>query len=98
MASGTALFNVCNLASAQSFNAKVSSKSCSLGNGQLAGTGFEDRGGSFWLTTSGNVIPGDIVTLRIVVWDVGDSYFDSMAVLDGFKWLPNATVPGTDDM
>ncbi len=98
VASGTALFNVCNLASAQSINAKVSSKSCSLGKGQLTGTGFEDRGGSFWLTTSGNVIPGDIVTLRIVVWDVGDSYFDSMAVLDGFKWLPNATVPGTDDM
>ncbi len=113
IAAGTALFNVCDLACAtdptkgsvgHAGNKSVSAQSCSLGAGQLVNTGWganstacPDGGGSFWLTTSGNVIPGDVVTLRIVIWDVGDTNYDSMAVLDGFKWLLNATSPGTDD-
>jgi len=27
---------------------------------------------------------------------VGDSAYDSLALLDGFEWLSNATLPGTD--
>jgi hypothetical protein len=69
----------------------------------LAGTGFEKPttsscaigGGTFWLTTSGNVNPGKIVELRIAIFDLGDSAWDSLAILDGFKWLTTATVPGT---
>jgi hypothetical protein len=41
------------------------------------------------------VIPGDIVELRIAIRDVGDSSYDSLAVLDGFQWLTDATLPGT---
>jgi hypothetical protein len=52
-------------------------------------------GGTFWLTTSGNVNPGKILELRISIFDVGDSAWDSLAILDGFKWLTTATVPGT---
>ena len=33
---------------------------------------------------------------RIAVWDVGDSSFDSVALVDGFTWLANATLPGTN--
>ena len=83
----------------------VSASSCSLGSMQLAGTGFEVSpggfdtctigGGTFWLTTAGNVIPGDIVELRIAIWDVGDTAYDSLAIIDGFQWLSNATLPGT---
>jgi hypothetical protein len=81
----------------------VSPLSCSLGAAQLLGTGFEKSGfgncliggGTFWLTTAGNVIPGQIVELRIAIWDVGDTALDSLALIDGFKWLPNATLPGT---
>ena len=76
--------------------------SCGLGATQLTGTGFEHEssgcligGGTYWLTTSGNIIPGDILELRIVIWDVGDWSYDSLALLDGFEWLSNATLPGT---
>lgn len=42
------------------------------------------------------VIPGDVVQLRIAIWDVGDAMYDSMALIDGFQWLANATLPGTN--
>ena len=31
----------------------------------------------------------------MVIWDVGDNILDSLALIDGFKWLTNATLPGT---
>ena len=76
-----------------------------LGATQLGGTGFEAPtndncligGGTYWLTTAGNVIPGDVVQLRIAVWDVSDSIFDSTALIDGFQWLASATLPGTSN-
>lgn len=104
VAKGTPLFSVCNLDCATSANPEVSASSCSLGTGQLTNSGFGFNGGacpagggSFWLTTSGNVIPGQLVTVRIVIWDVGDANFDSTVILDGFKWLLDATVPGTTE-
>jgi hypothetical protein len=107
IAKGTSLFAVCNAQQLQDPSClgggSPDLSSCSLGDAQLKGTGFEAPvgdtcnigGGTFWLTTAGNVIPGDIVELRIAVWDVGDSAFDSLAVIDGFRWLPNATLAGT---
>jgi hypothetical protein len=105
IAAGTSLFAVCDsqATNPMCWDTSVSPLSCSLGSSQLMGTGFEAPtgstctigGGTFWLTTAGNVIPGDIVELRIAIWDVGDSAFDSLAVIDGFKWLANATLPGT---
>jgi hypothetical protein len=105
IAKGTPLFAVCDSQAAKPFcwDSDVSATSCSLGSGQLTGTGFEVPqgdtctigGGTFWLTTAGNVIPGDIVELRIAIWDVGDSAYDSLAIIDGFQWLSNATLPGT---
>jgi hypothetical protein len=73
---------------------------------QLAGTGFEEAGGTCeagqlvggatgWLVTSGNVTPGEIITLRIAIWDTSDSVFDSLAVVDGFQWSVDGTNPGT---
>jgi stigma-specific protein Stig1 len=106
IAKGTSLFAVCDTQAANPlcWDNDVSASSCSLGSMQLAGTGFEAGGGfdnctigggTYWLTTAGNVIPGDIVELRIAIWDVGDTSYDSLAVLDGFQWLTNATLPGT---
>ena len=105
IAKGTTLFAVCDSQAANPgcWDPDVSASSCSLGSAQLMGTGFEPGlfdtctigGGTFWLTTAGNVIPGDIVELRIAIWDVGDSSFDSLAIIDGFQWLTNATLPGT---
>ncbi len=61
------------------------------GSSNLAG------GGTGWLTTSGNVVPGETIELRILVWDTGDGYYDSAALLDNFRWNVNASTPGTDN-
>ena len=108
VAKGTNLFAVCDpkvsVSGSGCTDTDVNAKSCSLGTTLLAGTGWEAAtatscdvvgGGTYWLTTAGNVIPGQIVELRFVIWDVGDTAFDSLVLIDGFKWLPNATLPGT---
>jgi hypothetical protein len=105
IAKGTDLFSVCEsqITNPGCFDPDVSNASCSLGAAQLLGTGFDKPsgspctigGGTFWLTSAGNVIPGAIVEIRVAIWDVGDQAFDSLALIDGFKWLPNATLPGT---
>ena len=103
IAAGTSLFAVCESQTANPgcWDTSVNTASCAAGIGGLLGTGFEKSGsctvggGTFWLTTAGNVVPGQIVELRVVVWDVGDTAFDSSVLLDGFKWLSNATLPGT---
>ncbi len=107
IAGGTDLFSVCRPnggASDTCWEDSVSPQSCSLGETLLAGTGYEEDtfsgcnqgGATFWLTTAGNVIPGELVTIRIVIWDVGDNSYDSAALIDGFQWLSNATLPGTN--
>jgi hypothetical protein len=106
IAKGTSLFSVCESQQANPgcWDTDVSASSCALGIGSLAGTGYEKPsgqsctigGGTYWLTTAGNVIPGDTVRLRIAIWDVGDTSFDSLALIDGFQWLANATLPGTN--
>src|SRR5439155_1263333 len=78
VAGGTDLFSVCQSQATNPgcWDTSVSPMSCSLGANQLTGTGFEKPttasctigGGTFWLTTAGNVIPGDIVELRIAIW------------------------------
>jgi Stigma-specific protein, Stig1 len=105
IAHGTNLFAVCESQATNPtcWDTDVATTSCASGISTLLGTGFDKQtgqnctigGGTYWLTTAGNVIPGDIVDLRIVIWDVGDTAYDTDALLDGFKWLPNATLPGT---
>ena len=107
ISSGTSVFSVCDAASMtmQCGGGKVSNLSCKSGASALAGTGFEKPnvgncligGGTYWLTTAGNVIPGDVVQLRIATWDVSDFIFDSTTLVDGFQWLANATLPGTSN-
>lgn len=74
---------------------------------QLAGTGLEvpddaacgagetEGGGTGWLTTSGNVVPGEIITLRIALWNTSDDALQSLAVIDGFTWSADSSDPGT---
>ncbi len=49
-----------------------------------------------WLLVRGNVIPGEELTLRLAIWDVGDAILDSTALLDAFHWELNPVVPGTE--
>ncbi|MBP5405682.1 putative metal-binding motif-containing protein [bacterium] len=79
---------------------------CKDGTTLLAGTGFDNLpryngGGTNWLTTRGNVVPGEIITLRLALWEQGevnygsDHSYDSTVLLDGFRWLPNPAKAGT---
>ena len=73
----------------------------------LTGTGFDrsspgscdsnslSGGGTGWLQTSGNVVGGEIITLRIALWDTSDQRLDSLVVLDNFQWSVDVSDPGT---
>jgi len=52
-------------------------------------------GATGWLTTSGNVTPGEIIKLRVAIWDTSDHAFDSLVIVDGFQWSVDSTQPGT---
>ena len=74
----------------------------------LAGTGMDDAatslascgannrvgGGTDWLVMRGNVVPGEIITLRFAIWDTSDNLFDSLVLLDGFAWSSSTITPG----
>ncbi len=51
-----------------------------------AGTGFDYHGSTGWLRTSWPILPGEEFTIEFSVHDEGDAIFDSMVVLDNFKW------------
>ena len=59
------------------------------------GTNNQAGGGTGWLVTSGNVKGGEIITLRIAVWDTSDGYYDSVSIIDNFQWSVDASTPGT---
>ena len=52
-------------------------------------------GGTGWLTTSGNIVGGEVFKLRIAIWDTSDGIYDSLAIIDNFKWSVDASEPGT---
>jgi len=52
-------------------------------------------GGTGYLTSTGNVIPGETIELRFAVWDSGDGIGDSVVLLDNFTWSPAAVTPRT---
>jgi hypothetical protein len=52
-------------------------------------------GGTGWLQTSGNVVGGEVMKLRIALWDTGDDVLDSIAIIDNFQWQLGASTPGT---
>ncbi|HRZ79943.1 MAG TPA: choice-of-anchor L domain-containing protein [bacterium] len=76
------------------------SQFCTLGPGELDGTGLygdDKNGGTGWLITRGNVVPGEEITLRFAIWDALDHILDSEIILDNFQWYESNKKPGTDD-
>ncbi len=59
------------------------------GTSNLAG------GATGWLLTSGNVVPNEIIEIRLAIWDTGDPWYDSLVLLDNFQWSVEASEPGT---
>ncbi len=72
---------------------------------ELAGTGFDVQalacgavddtgGGTGWLTMSGNVTPGEVMTIQFAIWDTSDNAYDSLVLLDNWQWSVEASEPG----
>lgn len=51
-------------------------------------------GGTGWLEMRGNVVGGEVFTLRIAIWDTNDSAYDSLVLLDDFEWSVESSEPG----
>ena len=70
---------------------------CPSGTAELAGTGMDsvNGGGTTWLTTDAPVVSGETIVLDLVIFDVGDHAFDSLVLLDNFRWSLNTAVLGT---
>lgn len=62
---------------------------CASGSSALEGTGMQvgnTGGGTGWLTTSAPVVPGETITLELMIFDASDHLLDSNALLDDFRW------------
>lgn len=72
---------------------------CPSGTGPLAGTGMDDvaGGGTDWLTTDAPIVPGETMTLELVIFDVGDHIYDSNILIDNFRWALSPAMLGTHE-
>ncbi len=52
-------------------------------------------GGTGWLVSRGNVVPGETITLRFAIWNTSDHALPSAVLIDNFQWLSAASKPGT---
>jgi hypothetical protein len=79
---------------------------CMNGTAELAGTGFDDMGtycgsastgggATGWLTTKAPAKPGEVMTLKLIIWDTGDYNWDSSVIMDHFTWIQGPTMTGT---
>jgi hypothetical protein len=78
---------VCNAQSAGGKNFP-----CALGPGQLQGTGYDEpartgpHAATGWLNTRAPVPPGQNITIRFAIWDMGDHILDSTVLVDNVTW------------
>jgi hypothetical protein len=105
---GAGLFTQClNGATGCAPGAVPGTNTSGLATSGLTGTGMEDLdpdtgcgtnnsvgGGTDWLIIRGNVIPGEIITLRFAIWDTADALVDSVVLLDNFAWSVDTIQPG----
>ena len=60
-----------------------------VGDPRLAGTGFpgDDEGaGTGWFTAKASAAPGEKFTVAISIFDMGDAVWDTVGILDNFRW------------
>ena len=64
----------------------------------LAGTGYSSDGGATgWYKATSGVTPGETFTLAFAIFDMGDSIYDTTAILDNWKWDCDGCVPNEVD-
>lgn len=59
------------------------------GDPLLAGTGFPGDGegaSTGWFTAKGSAKPGEDLTIAITIFDMGDSSWDTVGIVDKFRW------------
>jgi hypothetical protein len=85
-------FTVC-----QNDTHKPQTQHCTRPVSQLVGTGYEDTdftlnapigGSTDWLTTTAPVTPGELISLRFIIFDEGDHIYDSAVLIDNLQWSP----------
>ncbi len=93
------LFTVCEVSpdwpSCQGVSDLINTGGFETGLADSIPANMTPRGGTGWLTVRGNVVPGEVITLRLAIWDTGDHRFDSMVLIDNFRWQFEEYVPGT---
>jgi len=74
---------------------------------ELTGTGLDqaavglcdgnslEGGGTGWLAITGNVVGGEVITLRVALWNTSDETNQSLVTLDRFEWSDAIGTPGT---
>jgi len=62
------------------------------------GTGFDYHGSTGWLRTSWPIKGGELFTLTFSIHDEGDAIFDSLVVLDNFRFHNYGAVGTTDPL
>ncbi len=66
------------------------------GDPLLAGTGFpgDDEGAATgWFTAKASAQPGETFTIAVSVFDMGDTVWDTVGILDNFRWDCKGCVP-----
>ena len=56
------------------------------GDAELSQTGFTNDGATGWFQIKGSAEPHELLQLTIAVFDMGDSGWDTMVLLDNFAW------------
>jgi hypothetical protein len=85
---------------------KPGTASCPGGPSELQGTGFYNLGNycngqstgggaTGWLTTKAPVKQTETITIQYMIWDTGDTNWDSSVLVDNFQWQPGPTQTGT---
>ncbi|MCP4443890.1 MAG: hypothetical protein GY811_00910 [Myxococcales bacterium] len=72
---------------------------CPLGTDDLLGTGFDtldDAGATDWLRTQAPITGGSEFKISFMLWDTGDSLYDSTVLIDNFRWLADPVDVGTE--
>ena len=69
---------------------------CPLGLADLVGTGYDawhsavgPGGATRWLQSQAPAKPGSVITVRLAIWDAGNTQYDSTVLLDHFQWVAN---------
>ncbi|WAS98749.1 choice-of-anchor L domain-containing protein [Nannocystis punicea] len=71
---------------------------CQGSDPHLQGTGLVNEGGATgWYKATGGVKPGETFSLTFAIFDMGDSSYDTTAILDNWSWDCEGCVPNEVD-